>query len=93
MAIFKNYFRFGGEMFMCGIPYIILEGTLKDWEKIFEKLKYLSKYRYERFGEKIKFRTYEMKSNIFKIIETKKGNTDLELWRNIIINRNQNKCY
>ena len=35
MAIFKNYFRFGGEMFLCGIPYIILEGTLEDWEKIF----------------------------------------------------------
>ena len=85
MTIFKKYFHFGGAMYLCGIPYIILEGTLEDWEKIFEKLKYLSKYKFERFGKKIKFRTYEMKEKIVKIIETKKGNIDLEFWRNIIM--------
>ena len=38
----KNYFKYCLEMISCGIPYIILEGTLNDWESILEKLKELS---------------------------------------------------
>ena len=36
MSAFKRYFRFSGSMLVCGIPYILLEGTLEDWEKILE---------------------------------------------------------
>ena len=35
-------------MCKCGIPYIVLEGNLDDWEKILEKLKFLKKYNFSR---------------------------------------------
>ena len=50
-------------MASCGIPYILLEGNLNDWEKILEKLKFLSKYDFD-----IK----NMEKDIIEIINTKK---------------------
>ena len=47
MSTFKMFFDFYFGMASCGIPYIILEGNLNDWEKILEKLKYLSKYDFD----------------------------------------------
>jgi hypothetical protein len=47
MSTYSIYFHYGGVMHVCGIPYIILEGKLSDWEKIFEKLIYLSKYDFK----------------------------------------------
>ena len=43
MSTFKKYFRYHINMVICGIPYIILEGNLEDWEKILKKLKSISK--------------------------------------------------
>lgn len=34
MSTFKKYFRYSIGMCTCGIPYIILEGNLEDWETI-----------------------------------------------------------
>ena len=34
------------------IPYILLEGTLEDWEKILKKLEFLSKYGFDIYKEK-----------------------------------------
>ena len=34
MATFKKYFSYELNMISCGIPYILLEGNLSDWEKI-----------------------------------------------------------
>ena len=48
MSAFKKYFRYNIETRSCGIPYILLEGTLEDWEKILEKLIFLSKYGFTR---------------------------------------------
>ena len=76
MSTFKNYFRFHGSFVNCGIPYIILEGTIEDWEKILKKLKYLSKYE---------FNIQKMEKDIEEIIKTKKGNINLKFWRNIIM--------
>ena len=44
MCAFKNFFDYDYIMMVCGIPYIILEGSLNDWENILNKLKFLSKY-------------------------------------------------
>ena len=33
MSSFKKYFRYRGFMLVWGIPYILLEGTLEEWEK------------------------------------------------------------
>ena len=76
MSSFKKYFRYRGSMLVCGIPYILLEGTLEDWEKILEKLKFLSKYD---------FSNKKMEKDIEEIINTKKGKINLDFWRKIIM--------
>ena len=81
MSTFKKYFKYHGFMCTCGIPYIILEGTIEDWEKILKKLKFLSKYE---------FYTEKMEKNIEEIIETKKGNINLDFWRHIIMETKEN---
>jgi len=63
-------------MCKCGIPYIILEGNLNDWEKILEKLKFLKKYNLSRES---------MEEDLSEIINTKKGNINLDFWRKIIM--------
>ena len=76
MSTFKKYFKYRIDMCTCGIPYIILEGNLQDWEKILDKLKFLSKCN---------FWTESMEKDILEIIETKKGNINLDFWRKIIM--------
>ena len=76
MSTFKKYFNYHLLMASCGIPYIILEGNLNDWEKILEKLKFLSKYS---------FFTSKMEKDIVEIINTKKGNINMDFWRKIIM--------
>ena len=39
MATFKKYFEYKMHLCGCGVPYIILEGTAEDYEKIIKKLK------------------------------------------------------
>ena len=69
MSTFKNYFIYDLLMISCGIPYIILEGNLNDWEKILVKLKFLSKYG---------FYISKMEKDIIEIINTKKGNINID---------------
>ena len=76
MSAFKRYFRYRGSMQVCGIPFILLEGTLEDWEKILAKLKFLSKYE---------FSNKKMEKDIEEIINTKKGKINLDFWRKIIM--------
>jgi hypothetical protein len=45
MNAFKKYFEYRMHgLSGCGIPYIILEGTIQDYEKIISKTKFLEKY-------------------------------------------------
>ena len=76
MSTFKKYFNFEIYMFICGIPYLILEGNLNDWEKILEKLKFLEKYDPPRKS---------IEEDLIEIINTKKGNINLDFWRKIIM--------
>ena len=39
MSTFKKYFKYEVNMMICGIAYIILAGTLEDWESILKKIK------------------------------------------------------
>ena len=79
MSTFKKYFNYIVDMFICGIPYIILEGNLNDWEKILEKLKFLKKY------DNGKFYSENIEKDLIEIINTKKGKINLDFWRNIIM--------
>lgn len=76
MSTFKKYFRYGIAMCNCGIPYIVLEGNLDDWEKILEKLKFLKKYN---------FSIESIEEDLIEIINTKKGIINLDFWRKIIM--------
>ncbi len=76
MSTFEKYFNFGIIMYTCGIPYIILEGNLNDWEKILEKLKFLEKYYFSRKS---------IEEDLIEIINTKKVNINLDFWRKIIM--------
>ena len=76
MSTFKNFFDYEEVWISCGIPYILLEGSLNDWENILNKLKFLSKYN---------FYIEYMEKDIIEIINTKKGKIDLEFWSKIIM--------
>lgn len=54
-----------------------LEGTLKDWEKILEKIKAIEKYD-------LKWWTKELKPIINEFIQTKKGKINLDSRRNFM---------
>ena len=41
MGAFQKYFDYEMGMLICGIPYIILEGTADDYQKIKEKALFL----------------------------------------------------
>ena len=62
---------------MCNYPYIILEGSLEDWESILKKTKELSKYDLKTWIE-------NLESVLSKIIETKKGKINKEFWKEIL---------
>lgn len=77
MSAFKNYFKYIRFAGICDFPFINIEGTVEDWEKIQQKLNFLTKYEFNFWTDKIK-------PIISKIIETKKGNVDKEFWLNMI---------
>ena len=76
MSTFKNFFDYEEFWLSCGIPYILLEGSLNDWENILNKLKFLSKYE---------FYINNIEKDIIEIINTKKGKINLEFWSKIIM--------
>ena len=63
----------------CGIPYIILEGTIEDYKSIEEKAKKLRKYDFKWYIDRII-------PHIAKMIEAKSGNIDIDYFKNIILN-------
>ena len=77
MGAFKKYFDYTMHLCGCGVPYIILEGTADDYKKIIEKAKYLSKYKFEWYINRII-------PHIEKMVAAKEGNIDKEYFQNMI---------
>ena len=77
MGAFKKYFNYEMRLLGCGLPYIILEGTADDYKKIIEKAKYLSKYEFEWYINRII-------PHIKKMVEAKEGNIDKDYFMNMI---------
>ena len=77
MGAFKNYFDYEMDLCGCGVPYIILEGTSEDYEKILTKAKNLKKYDFEWYIDRII-------PHIQKMIDAKKGNIDVNFFKNFI---------
>ena len=80
MGAFKKFFDYTMDLSGCGIPYIILEGTADDYEKIKSKAQYLSKYKFSWYIKRII-------PHINKMIKAKKGNVDTNYFKNIIQNK------
>ena len=77
MGVFKNYFSYSMSRPICGIPYIILEGTAEDYQKIKDKAKKLRKYEFKWYIDRII-------PHIEKMIDAKKGNIDVNYFKNFI---------
>lgn len=69
---------------LCGIPKVYLQGTIQDWEMLYEKIKCLSEFIETEIGEYI---IENILPIIEKFIDTKKGNPDKEWWEQIINHR------
>lgn len=87
MAVFKKYFNYtmlrGA---VCGIPYIILEGTAEDYEKIVDKAKKLKKYEFEWYIDRII-------PHVQKMAEAKNGKVDINFFRNVIQNKEETEYH
>ena len=77
MGAFKKYFKYIMCICGCGIPYLIIEGTAEDYEKIFSKAKELKKYDFEWYIDRIL-------PIIQKFIDAKKGYVDINYFKNIV---------
>ena len=77
MGAFKKYFDYRMELCGCGIPYIILEGTAEDYEKIISKAEDLKKYEFEWYINRII-------PLIKKMVDAKKDNIDVDFFKDII---------
>ena len=74
---FKKYFNYIFGQCICGIPYIILEGTAEDYKKIILKAKNLSKYDFNWYIDRVI-------PIIEKMVEAKEGKIDINFFKNII---------
>ena len=74
---FQKYFNYAMGDCICGIPYIILEGTAEDFQKIKEKAEKLSKYEFDWYISRII-------PHIQKMIDAKNGKVDNDYFRDII---------
>ena len=77
MGSFQKYFDYHMIAYICGNPYIILEGTAEDYIKIKKKAEYLKKYEFEWYIDRII-------PIIQKMINAKNGNIDVDFFKNII---------
>ena len=77
MGAFKKYFEYSMGLIICGIPYMILEGNVKDYKSIKKKAKKLSKYKFKWYIDRII-------PHIEKMIEAKSGKIDTNYFKNII---------
>ena len=77
MGTFKHYFDYKMVLEGCGIPYIILEGTVEDYKKIISKLMKLKKYEFDWYIN-------EIIPHIIKMFEAKDGKIDNDYFKSII---------
>lgn len=86
MHAFKNYFNYNGMSGGCGIPYVTIEGSVEDWEKILIKMNDLRKYKFDEWIDRLT-------PIINEIIQTIKGNANKEFWMKMIKIKENNGEY
>ena len=77
MGAFKKCFNYKMDIFVCGVPYVVLDGTSEDYKKILAKAKELKKYDLNWYFDRII-------PHLEKMIEAKEGKIDKEYFKNMI---------
>ena len=90
MAVFRKLFKYVGCLCTCGIPYVILEGTLKDWENVREKFNSLMKHVET---EPMKRWAENLNPILDEFVNSKKGIVNLEFWKQTVQIRDSNRSY
>ena len=75
--VVKTYFNYWNLTFGCGIPYITLEGTPEDWQKVREKARGLSKYGLEKWSK-------ELDEILTEFVKASAGSPNQAFWQNIV---------
>ena len=73
----KGFFNYEIDGAGCGLPRIIIKGTLEDWENVRAKSDYIAQYELEWW-------TARLNVILDQIIAAKKGQFDISFWRNMI---------
>ncbi len=76
MSAVKDYFVFTAAMIGCGIPYVVLEGTPNDWQRVYDKAMQLRDYDLEWWID-------ELEPVLRQIVASSKGEVDKRFWRNM----------
>ena len=76
MSAVKDYFVFTAAMIGCGIPYVVLEGTPDDWQRVYDKAMLLRDYDLEWWID-------ELEPVLRQIVASSKGETNKRFWRNM----------
>ena len=75
--VVKTYFNYWNLTFGCGIPYITLEGTPEDWQKVREKARGLSKYGLEKWSK-------ELDEILTEFVKASAGSPNQAFWQDIV---------
>ena len=75
MGAFKEYFRYCS-MTMCGIPEITLEGSVKDWKKLYDKTLNLAKFDLQWWIDAIE-------PVLKEFVKAASGKINKDFWRSI----------
>ncbi|QIL39462.1 DUF4419 domain-containing protein [Pedobacter sp. HDW13] len=73
----RSYFVYQVILISCGIPRVTIEGTVEDWEKVLQKIKFIKQYD-------LSWWTTELEPIVKEIIQAKKGKPNNEFWMNMI---------
>ena len=76
MSAVKDYFVLTAAMIGCGIPYVVLEGTPNDWQRVYDKAMQLRDYDLEWWID-------ELEPILRQIVASSKGEIDKRFWRNM----------
>jgi len=75
--VVKTYFNYWNLTVGCGIPYITLEGTPEDWQKVREKARGLSKYGLEKWSK-------ELDEILTEFVKASEGTPNQAFWQDIV---------
>lgn len=85
MDAMKSYFNFYVMRIACGIPSITLQGTTKDWQKVYDKAESLKKYDLDWWID-------TLEPVLHKFINASKGEVDKAFWKNMFKHHDGKTC-